>query len=81
MWPHTRVAWWDVKRWLALRGRRIVAAVTLTGLAGSGLAASEYFGTRSTGPGLQNPPPSASPPPTTTPTLVPPTLPWPGSTP
>jgi hypothetical protein len=48
MWPHTRVAWWDVKRWLAMRGRRIAAGVALTTLAGSGVAAYQYYGSQPT---------------------------------
>lgn len=44
MWPHLRIAWWDVKSSLAMRGRRIAAAFALTALAGSGLAASQYHG-------------------------------------
>lgn len=82
MWPHFRVAWWDVKTSLAMRGRRIAAAFALSALAGSGLAASQYY---------RSPPkpndvaghdqPTAAIDPTADPTFVSPTLPWPGTNP
>ncbi|HEV8623277.1 MAG TPA: hypothetical protein VG034_02360 [Acidimicrobiia bacterium] len=78
MWPHLRVAWWDVKRALAMRGRRIAAAFALTALAGSGLAASQYYGN------LPKPDDVAGhdqPVPASGPTFVSPTLPWPGTNP
>lgn len=82
MWPHLRVAWWDVKRAIALRGWRIAAAFALTALAGSGLAVSRY------GSNVSRPDdvaghgqPTAAIDPTADPTFVSPTLPWPGTNP
>lgn len=70
MWPHGRVAWWDAKRWLALRGRRIAGVVALTALAGSGLAAYEYYDARPVDPRPRVPPASSDAP------AVEPTIPW-----
>jgi hypothetical protein len=78
MWPHLRVAWWDVKSSLAMRGRRIAAAFALTALAGSGLAASQYYGSP---PQPADGAGSDQPNPTVDPTFVSPTQPWPGTNP
>jgi hypothetical protein len=78
MWPHLRVAWWDIKSSLAMRGRRIAAAFALTALAGSGLAAFQYFGSPSQAADVAG---DDQPVPTVDPAFVSPTQPWPGTNP
>lgn len=78
MLPHLRVAWWDVKRTLAMRGRRLAVAVAVTALAGSGLAASQYS---SNAPRPDDVTGHDQPGPASEPAFVSPTLPWPGTNP
>jgi hypothetical protein len=78
MWPHLRVAWWDVKASLAMRGRRIAAAFALTALAGSGLAAAQYYNSAPAPDGVAG---HDQPIPAIDPTFVSPVQPWPGTNP